>query len=609
MTEHHHSRTDGVREAGLALREINDNLAFTDHAVWAWFRLPSQQWAFRSETQRLNALTDAADAYASLAGHQIHLRVTSRPYPAAAWARGLDERTPNPLPGDSGNSWADHLVRAQEHLRAATLAEKEVYLGVRLSGPSNLDRLVDHALRRTRSHEIERITRQAERVAEIVGGPGLAGRAVTVHELEWLLRRSLGLGLPASARLSPGSGGTWEQSDLHALTDSVDYEAVPFGRTVKVIGRLGSDTVVERHVAVLTLGRMDEIEVPDPAHDPWLAHTDRLSFPVEWSCRADLLSGVEAEAAIQRKLLVVRDMQRHYRDHELDEPLALDRQAHHAKLVEDEMTQGSDVVANRVHGWYRVAVWGGTEQECLERARKVIDSYRNRRMAVEHPKGQFGLAREFVPCEPMSSTAYLRRLPVLYFAAGLPTASANLGDRRGSYLGYTSGSSRRAVMFDPHYATEIRETSGLVPVTGGLGAGKSVLMGLIAYETARRGIPSVVLDPSGPLARLTDLPELREHARHIDLTSAAPGTLNPYGVVPPPRPDQYANPDRLEEARVLAAQDRKLLALDVARMLLPPSLDVLPQTRIVLSDAVRAAGGGPGVSLWDCCRAPRAAPR
>ena len=58
-------------------------------------------------------------------------------------------------------------------------------------------------------------------------------------------------------------------------------------------------------------------------------------------------------------------------------------------------------------------------------------------------------------------------------------------------------------MFDTHYATEVRETSGLVPVVGGLGAGKSVLLGQLTYEAVRRGIPSVVLDPSGPLARLT----------------------------------------------------------------------------------------------------------
>jgi type IV secretory pathway VirB4 component len=52
-------------------------------------------------------------------------------------------------------------------------------------------------------------------------------------------------------------------------------------------------------------------------------------------------------------------------------------------------------------------------------------------------------------------------------------------------------------MFDTHFATEVRETSGLVPIVGALGSGKSVLAGLITYEAVRRGITSVMLDPSG----------------------------------------------------------------------------------------------------------------
>ena len=349
----------------------------------------------------------------------------------------------------------------------------------------------------------------------------------------------------------------------------------------------------------MSVGRLEEIEAPDPSHEPWLSHTDRLPFPVEWSAQFDVLSGGEARQSIQRKLLVVRDMQRHYAEHDLDEPLVLDRQAAHARQVEDQMSRGADVSAARVHGWFRLAVSGTTEQECLERVRKVVSSYRGRRVTIEHPRGQYGLLREFIPGEPVSTTAYRRRLPVLYVAAGLPTASSQVGDRRGPYVGYTAGSSRRAVMFDTHYATEVRETSGLVPVVGGLGAGKSVLLGQIAYEAVRRGVPTVIMDPSGPLARLTELPELAEHSRHVDITNAHPGTLNPFEVVPDPVPAIYPDPDLLEEARVLAAQDRKLLAMDVIKMLLPPSLDAMPQTSLVVSDAIRATKGSRQASIWN----------
>jgi hypothetical protein len=577
---------------------VDGNLALTQNQAWAWFALPTQRWAFRADNERLNLVLDGASRLAALSGRQLHLRVTSRPYPAASWARSLDERTPYPLAGVSNDEWGDHLVRVQKHLRAATMAEKEVYLGVRLSDRSGVASFAERVLRRPTGREIERLDRDAALVAETVAGPGLEGRAVRAGELEWLIRRSLSLGLPAPGALSPVDDGRWETEDLFELTDGVVYEAEPFSPAVRVSRRDPGSSAMHRHVAVLAVGRVEELEVPEVAQEPWMVHTDRLPFPVEWSVRLDVLDGETALNSVQRKLLVVRDMQRHYHEHELDEPLALERQARQARSIEDEMTSGSEVTGTRVHGWFRVAVTGVTEEQCQERARMLIDSYRKRRMTIVHPKGQYGLLREFIPGEPLSSTAYRRRLPAMYLSAGVPAAASTLGDRRGPYIGHTSTSSRRAVMFDTHFATEVRETSGLVPIVGSLGSGKSVLAGLITYEAARRGITSVMLDPSGPLAALCRLPELRAHSRHIDLTTAAPGTLNPYAVVAQPRPEDYPSENALEEARTLAAQDRKLLALDITTMLLPPVLAAAPRTRLLLTETIRGTRGAPATSLW-----------
>lgn len=589
---------DPAVSSGLALRNIDGNLCFTRHEVWAWYALPTQPWSFRSDSQREQLLFGFADALTWLAGHRLHLRVTSRPYPAAAWARRLHHLTPAPLSTHGVEPWTEHMVRMQKHLRSQTMADKEIYLGVRVANRSPSHRAIAAVWRHPGDIEHARLLSQVEQVTDTVGLPGLQGRPVAAAEMEWLLRRSVGLGLPAPAELSPIGDGTWESQDLHTFTDSVEYAAQPLGRTVQVTGR-DAQRSVERHVAVLSVGRVEEIEAPDPGHEPWMAHTDRLPFPVEWSCQFDVLAGTEASKAIQRKLLVVRDMQRHYAEHALDEPLALDRQARQAREVEDQMTRGVDVVASRVHGWFRVAVAARSEDECLERVRRVITSYRSRRVTIEHPKGQYGLLREFIPGEPVATSAHRRRLPSLYLAAGLPTSSSRLGDRRGPYVGFTSGASRRAVMFDTHYATEVRETSGLVPVVGGLGAGKSVLIGQITYEAVRRGIPAVVLDPSGPLSRLTELPELREQAQHLDLTTAASGTLNPFAVVAAPVRSAYPTDDAFTEAQVLAAQDRKLLAMDVVKMLLPTAVDAMAETCLVVSDAVRATQGDPSASLWD----------
>ena len=589
---------DPVVRAKLALRNVEGNLCFTNHEAWAWFVLPTQPWSFRSDMQREQLMYGTGDALAWLAGQRVHLRVTTRPYPADEWAQGLDERTPAPLKPREGGSWADHLVAAQHHLRHQTMAEKQVFLGVRVGFRSPSHRVIGAMWRRPGNIEHARLLSSVERATETVALPGMEGRPATAAEVEWLLRRSVALGLPSPAELSPTPSEAWDPDDLHSLTAEADYTCPPFGRTIQVTGQVGT-SLVQRHVAVMSVGRLEEIEAPDAAHEPWLSHTDRLPFPVEWSAQFDVLSGIEARKAVQRKLLVVRDMQRHYREHDLDEPLALDRQAGQAREVEDQMTRGVEVAAARVHGWFRLAVSGASEEECLERVRKVKSSYRGRRVSIEHPRGQYGLLREFIPGEPVSTSAHRRRLPVLYVSAGVPAASSQLGDRRGPYVGFTAGASRRAVMFDTHYATEEKETSGLVPVVGGLGAGKSVLLGQITYEAVRRGIPSVVLDPSGPLARLTEIPEFRGHGEHIDLTTAASGTLNPFAVVARAHRASYDSDEAFAEAEVLAAQDRKLLAMDVVKMLLPPALDKIPDTSLVISDAVRATKGDADASLWD----------
>ena len=87
---------DPADTARLALRNIEGNVCFTRHEAWAWFVLPTQPWAFRSDTQREQLLFGFGDALSWLAGHRLHLRVTSRPYPD----RGVG---PSTAPADAGS--------------------------------------------------------------------------------------------------------------------------------------------------------------------------------------------------------------------------------------------------------------------------------------------------------------------------------------------------------------------------------------------------------------------------------------------------------------------------------------------------------------------------
>ena len=137
---------------------------------------------------------------------------------------------------------------------------------------------------------------------------------------------------------------------------------------------------------------------------------------------------------------MIRSQQLDYAEHGMDAPPELERLAQRALVLGDEMTTGLPVDSSRVHGWHRLAVSGATREECLERARRVIQLYqRELRVSLQHPKGQEALAREFIPGEPLANTGYLRRMPVKLLAAALPQAASTVGDRRGDLIGRTAG--------------------------------------------------------------------------------------------------------------------------------------------------------------------------
>jgi hypothetical protein len=443
--------------------------------------------------------------------------------------------------------------------------------------------------------EISALESEVRHIDALVAGAGLDAEPALTSDIAWLMHRSCSLGLPSPRTLAAAPGTRWEPEDLAAFTDGVELFQEPYAPTVQVIGRVHSQPVT-RNVAVLTVGLMEGLRIPE-VDDPWMQHSDRLPFPVEWSARMYIRRPEEVTGELQRQMGKVRSQIRHYtHDHDLDPPMSLARQADRVLEVEDELTSGLTQLNTRLYGWWRIAVAGRDETEALSRAQQVLDIYRPK-VAIEHPEAQYRFAREFIPGEPLASTAYRRRGSVTWAAAGVPAATASVGDRRGIMLGETCTATRRPVAWDPWLAQEVRRASGLTAVVGGLGSGKSFLTGLIVYKTLRAGARWTVLDPSGPLAELTRLPELAPFARHINLLRADPGILNPYRVVAEPKIEHFADEDDPERAwrreRSLAAATRRRLVLDVLTGLLPFDVARLPHTRIVLLRAVREVGGPP----------------
>ncbi|NMO52176.1 hypothetical protein HH310_13335 [Actinoplanes sp. TBRC 11911] len=592
----------------LAISEIAGHLTFTQSTVTAWYHLPEVRWAFRPDAEREALLSAISEQYAGLAGFRLHLRRTNRPFPADEWARTMDSFTAKPLPDVHGaTSWSDHLVAAQRHLLSVNHAEGQTYLGVtfarRSLGNTFSERILRMFGRGTSDSERRKLGRTVEQFDEVLNAFGMRGRRVTPQELEWLLFRSVALCMAPPGPLSPISNGQWETGDLLALTEQVERYRTPYGSTVKLVNRMTGE---ERHVAVLSVGRMEPLEIPEK-HEPWLHFHERLPWPMEISSRIDILGSGSSFKNLEHRLRMIRSQQLDYAEHGIDAPPELERLAKRALVIGDEMTTGLPVESARAHGWHRIAVGGATREECLERARRLIQLYsRELRISLQHPKNQDQLAREFIPGEPIANTGYVRRMPVKLLAAAVPQAASTVGDRRGDLIGRTSGTCRRPVFLDLHFPMEVRERSGLGVMVAEPGGGKSTLMGALGYLNARRGVQVTLLDPSGPLARLCDMPELRPYSRVLNLTGSEQGTLAPYALIPTPVRSEFPTGpggDREYEISVSNARaERRMLVQDICSMLVPPQVAKEASTATLLRHAVRQVPAEESSTLDDVVR-------
>jgi hypothetical protein len=592
----------------LAITEIAGHLTFTPNTVTAWYRLPEVRWAFRPDADRESLLLAISEQYSGLAGFRLHLRRTTRPFPADQWARTVDAHTRSPLPAvDGAPSWADHLVAAQRHLIALNHAEGQTYLGVtfarRTLGDTFTERIGRLFKRGVGETERRRMSRTVEQFDEVLGSFGMRGRRVTAHELEFLLYRSVALGMAPPVEMSSVEHGSWERGDLLALTEQIERYRTPYGSTVKLVNRTTGE---ERHVSVLAVGRMEPLEIPE-RHEPWLHFHERLPWSMEISSRVDILGPGDSFRNLEHRLRLIRSQQQDYAEHGMDSPPELERLAMRALTIGDDMTTGLPVDSSRAHGWHRIAVSGRTREECLERARRLTQLYsREMRIALQHPKNQDWLAREFIPGEPLANTGYLRRMPIKLFAAALPQAASTVGDRRGDLIGRTAGTSRRPVFLDLHFPMEVRERSGLAVFVAEPGGGKSTLMGALGYLAARRGVQVTLLDPSGPLARLCQMPELRPYAHVLNLTGSEQGTLAPYALIPTPQRDHFAagsEGDREFEIAVSNARaERRMLVQDICMMLVPPQVAREASTATLLRHAARQVPAEEHSTLDDVVR-------
>lgn len=553
-----HDKPKIAAEDELRLKATIGHVTFDQWEVWAWYVVAGVSHGFSPVEDIEHAITNDAKAYAKLVGRRLRIRSTTRPYSVRQWAKDTyDDARASGTPVDAFGT--SYLPNSQRHMQQRSFSEKWVMLGVRVATSRKFSR---DPLR-----ELGALRATINDLTNDLGNSSLTATPASPEDMEWLLRRSIALGIPMPR---VGVSADYEGEDIAELTASAEWTAEPLTKHLTVSASVPDATDrIKMEVAVLSLGRLSDQAIPQETQTGWMQRTDRLGFPVEWVATIDVIPEQKTQSWIRGRMDIIRDQMKHYVDeHGIAPPASLNRHMAIATDVQSQLDSDHGGTAIRTSGWYRVAISAPDEKSLKERVAKLRAVYGSRAELIEVPN-QYHTAREFIPNEPIATSAHRRRMSVTTLAAAIPQGTAEVGDRCGVTLGYTAGSAMRAVAWNTHWDMELRDRSGLLLVAGGLGSGKTNTMGWVIVQSVLSGVQWSVFDPSDRLGRLCDLEELTDPktgksvARYINLMKGRAGELSPYRVVAEPRIEHYETREEWEREVSDARGTRLSLMQDI----------------------------------------------
>lgn len=550
------------------VRYIDDQIIVTTNSVWVAYEVPTLGVGYRTARFMESVATQQALGLAALTSGEFRLTSTYEPHPVAQWARQLDTR----VAAEALPSWPDRLVATQRHLAGQSpwkarsfilfeLAQRPSWAAFQAVTP-DWKTLPSWLRRQHRPSDAELAEHHetARQLTHVMALSGLRARPAGARGVEFLFRSHTSPGL-ASPIIEDSKYAEWDHETVKSL---VDNDVTPGYRMVRVDSEEGRS-----YAATLCLTRQPG-SWDFPGTPAWLHYRNLLPFPVRCDIVGELRPSDKVQSDVRRKLEAARDERNHARRAGQDPPPAIEETLDIARELEASLPKDHLPFA---YARARFRVAASTEEECRRRTEAVKAHY-GRLMAgydVRAPGGdQWDLYTEGWPGEPVRATGYRQRWPLVAIGAGLPTASADLGDAVGPYLGQTTGSARTMVNLDLWYAPRVLNRPGGCAIIGESGWGKSVTASKLVVDAIESGAYGVVIDPSGPLARLAQLPRLRDYTEVLDLEDAPDGALDPFHIIEMPHQSLKAaitKEGKREIARVRGQQ--RALARELVRLLLP----------------------------------------
>jgi hypothetical protein len=552
----------------LSVRYIDDDLVLSDTHAWTYVRVPTVRYEFLGYDDRkaiaeriylaLAALVTGVDPI------EAHLVVTSRPFAVDTWREQLEAKVDSW--GEAKPGWGPYLDALSDHLDDQEYHQKEVYLGICLGprrtslksqgldllGPINrLAKSAESALDlndfvvtdkeidtfRTAAAEVRRSLRQSQ----------IRATPATSDEVAWLVMNPQYPDMVTPAPTSVSSR-VWGPGEIQALAESYIENHRRYLAITQVDWSTGEE--ITGYTATLALSRFpDTLTFPD--QEPWMHFASALMHRVDISSRFTLVPATRVAKDVGRKLAEVKDQALHIGETGASIPLEIQEQYNRAVGLEYVISRDRQPW---VYGRHRLRITASTPEELSARVKKTVEHYRDLGIDVVWPSGdQLGLLYEAMPGDKVRNNAYYQRQELHLIGGGMPTASAEVGDRpdegkgwTGLAIGETTSRVRNLVHFALHNGPARNFPPG-VAITGAPGGGKSFLAFTLAYQAALQGVWTIYIDPKADAKPMAELQGLGA-AKVFDLRDGNAGMLDPFSLG-----------DSVVESKLLALETIRLL--------------------------------------------------
>jgi hypothetical protein len=544
-------------------RFVTENLVWsTEGTTWAVWRLEPVSYPYAAAAEKLRVLHQIRAALMALPTEAMLLSVCRRIDPHSVVSRmihGVDlDRYPR---------WRDHAAATLTQLDHTEIYDRYFYLAAALPDENwkqNLRASWSNAAnglwsqfgvpaRPPTRQDLDRRRRQAAQLENQLR-TGITLRAATPQELRWLYLRAPYRGLtepdldeswtPDQVSFGAGPTAGIDGTSLVQVVDAVfneggtgeDPDRGRHRRYTRVDTELGSS-----YQTFLVMASMPQAWVYPGGAGEWFVAADQAPFPVDWCARIISIPNSDAQLRARRQARQLQAQVAEFDGEPSGVPGSLIQALDSVDDERDELAASPATPELKVATIFSLA--SDTLVDLEDQAAQLRSMFEAWEYALPRPTGgQTALFRAMLPgaSTPQVARAYWQYVLPRDLASGMPIGGTRIGDPSGTVLGYTlDGGTNQPVLFDGSYGPSINRSGSLAAI-GGLGAGKSWALKLLAHAEIGRGGRVVALDrtPMGEYVRFASV--VPGTTQTVRLDAGAEVCLDPMAV--------FQGPDRIRYA-------------------------------------------------------------